>query len=75
MINLTITEQVFLEKQLKNKKFYLYFCLLDIIAAISMLIYIIFQDSFASSRFVLMILLLINARMGLQKYRDVFATL
>ena len=75
MINLTITEQVFLEKQLKNKKFYLYFCLLDIIAAISMLIYIIFQDSFSSSRFVLMILLLINARMGLQKYRDVFATL
>jgi len=71
MIKLTIKEQEFLDKQLKKEKIYLYFCLLDIILVIGMLIYMIFQGTLDSTRFILMLILLINAKMNFKQYKNI----
>ncbi len=71
MIKLTLTEQNFLEKQIKKERFYLYFCLLDIIAALSILFYIVFQSSFDSTRLIIMIILLINSKINLKQYKNI----
>ena len=67
MNRLTQSEQTFLDKQLKKEKIYLYFCLLDIIAALTFLAYMSHLDSFNSTRFVLIITLLINAKMNFKQ--------
>ena len=71
MIKLTIKEQEFLDKQLKKEKIYLCFCLLDIILVIGMLIYMIFQGTLDSTRFILMLILLINAKMNFKQYKNI----
>jgi len=69
--DLTDNEEIFLRRQIDKEKFYFYFCLLDIVIAISMLIYMLFQGLFDTTRFILSIILLLNARMNLKQYKNI----
>ncbi len=67
--SLNRSDSKFISKQISLERYYFYFCLLDIMVAIGILIYILFLDTFNSTRFILSIVLLLNARSNLKHYK------
>jgi hypothetical protein len=68
---LTLVEKKYLKQQIKKEKIYLIFCGLDIVIAFGMIIYITLPNAFDTTRLVLAIVLLINARSHLKQYKNI----
>ncbi len=66
---LNSSERTFVDKQISLERYYFYFCLLDILVATGIIITILFIEPFNSTRFVLSIVLLLNARSNLKHYK------
>ena len=68
---LTSVEQKFLAQQLTREKIYLYVCVLGILVAVAIIGYMSIWGPFDSTRFVLAIMILLNARSNLKQYKNV----
>ncbi len=68
---LTSVEQKFLAQQLKREQIYLYVCALGILVAVAIIGYMSIWGHFDSTRFVLAIMILLNARSNLKQYKNI----